>query len=79
MVEAGLVERRSIPGDRRSNALFLTAKGRHLAERGIETQRAYVAQTLGTMEMRDLAELERLVLAWREKARAVEEELASQE
>src|SRR5829696_2959800 len=32
MVEAGLVERRSPPGDRRSNALFLTPRGRALAE-----------------------------------------------
>src|SRR5215207_5439498 len=35
MVEAGLVERRSIPGDRRSNALHLTERGRGLALEGI--------------------------------------------
>lgn len=73
MVDAGLVERRSIPGDRRSNALYLTGKGRDLAERGIAAQRAYVVRTLGTLPAADLAELERIVLAWRERARAEED------
>lgn len=73
MVEAGLVERRPIPGDRRSNALHLTKKGRDLAEKGIAAQRAYVARTLGTLPSQDLAELERIVLAWRDRARAEED------
>jgi DNA-binding MarR family transcriptional regulator len=74
MVEAGLVERRATPDDRRSNALHLTPKGRSLAERGIAAQKAYVDRTLGTLDPRDLADLERLVLAWRERARADEEQ-----
>ena len=78
MVEAGLVERRSIPGDRRSNALYLTAKGRDLANRGIAAQRAYVMRTLGTLPPHDLADLERIVLAWRDKARAEEEDTSIQ-
>nr|WP_205790056.1 MarR family transcriptional regulator [Microvirga makkahensis] len=73
MVEADLVERRSIPGDRRSNALYLTKKGRDLAEKGIAAQRAYVHRTLGSLPEQDLADLERIVLAWRERARAEEE------
>lgn len=73
MVEAGLVERRSIPGDRRSNALYLTEKGRDLAEKGIAAQRSYVTRTLGALPVGDLADLERIVLAWRERARAEEE------
>lgn len=73
MVEADLVERRAIPGDRRSNALYLTTKGRDLAEKGIAAQRAYVARTLGSLPSEDLADLERIVLAWRERARAEEE------
>ncbi|HEV2602469.1 MAG TPA: MarR family transcriptional regulator [Microvirga sp.] len=72
MVEAGLVERRPIPGDRRSNALHLTDLGRKLAHEGIAAQQAYVNRTLGTLPSDDLAELERLVLAWRERARADE-------
>jgi MarR family transcriptional regulator, organic hydroperoxide resistance regulator len=73
MVEAGLVERRSIPGDRRSNALYLTPKGRDLADQGIAAQRAYVMRTLGTLPAQDLADLERIVLAWRDRARAEED------
>jgi DNA-binding MarR family transcriptional regulator len=72
MVEAGLVERRAIPGDRRLNALHLTPKGRALAEKGIAAQTAYVTRTLGALDPRDLADLERLVLLWRERARADE-------
>ncbi len=73
MVEADLVERRPIPGDRRSNALYLTEKGRDLAEKGIAAQRAYVQRTLGALPAQDLADLERIVLAWRERARAEED------
>jgi DNA-binding MarR family transcriptional regulator len=73
MVEADLVERRSIPGDRRSNALYLTAKGRDLAEKGLAAQRAYVTRTLGSLPTEDLADLERIILAWRERARAEED------
>jgi DNA-binding MarR family transcriptional regulator len=75
MVDAGLVERRTIPGDRRSNALHLTSKGRVLAEQGIAAQRAYVQATLGSLPPDDLVDLERIVLAWREKARLAEEAL----
>jgi DNA-binding MarR family transcriptional regulator len=70
LVEAGLVERRAIPGDRRSHALHLTPRGRDLAERGIGIQRDYVARTLGRLPPGDLGALERLVIAWREEARA---------
>lgn len=69
LVEAGLVERRPIPGDRRSHALHLTEKGRGLAERGIALQQDYVRRTLGRLPAQDLAELERIVLAWRDEAR----------
>jgi MarR family transcriptional regulator, organic hydroperoxide resistance regulator len=73
LVQAGLVERRAAAGDRRSHALHLTGKGRELAERGIAVQREYVTRTLGRLPDRDLAELERIVLAWRDEARAAEE------
>ncbi len=72
LVEAGLVERRAIAGDRRSHALHLTDKGRDLAARGIAAQQAYVRRTLGRLPPEDLADLERIVLAWREEARAAE-------
>jgi DNA-binding MarR family transcriptional regulator len=69
LVEAGLVERRALPGDRRSHALHLTAQGRDLAQRGIKAQRDYVERTLGRLGGPDLATLDRLVLAWRDEAR----------
>ncbi|WP_425453116.1 MarR family winged helix-turn-helix transcriptional regulator [Bosea caraganae] len=70
LVQAGLVERRAIAGDRRSYAMHLTAEGRRLAEAGIAAQRDYVATTLGKLPGKDLAELDRLVLTWRDLARA---------
>jgi MarR family transcriptional regulator, organic hydroperoxide resistance regulator len=69
LVEAGLVERRASPGDRRSHALHLTRAGRHLAERAMTAQERYVRQTLGRLPAADLTALERLVLAWRDQAR----------
>ncbi len=73
LVQAGLVERRAIAGDRRSYAMHLTAEGRRLAEAGIAAQRDYVAATLGRLEPEDLADLDRLVLAWRDRVRAVDD------
>lgn len=69
LVEAGLVERRPIPGDRRSHALHLTGVGSDLAARGIAAQKAYVARTLGQLPPGDIADFERLVLKWRDLAR----------
>ena len=69
LVEAGLVERRPSPGDRRSHALHLTDDGRVLAERAMALQERYVRDTLGSLPASDLVALERLVLAWRDSAR----------
>lgn len=69
LVEAGLVERRAIPGDRRSHALHLTPEGERLAAAGIAAQSAYVARTLGSLPLEDVAAFERLVLTWRDIAR----------
>lgn len=69
LVEASLMERRASPGDRRSHALFLTRDGRRLVERGMAVQAAYVRQTLGRLPAADIADLERLVLAWRDEVR----------
>ncbi|MGO4171429.1 MarR family winged helix-turn-helix transcriptional regulator [Bosea sp. TAF32] len=74
LVQAGLVERRAIAGDRRSYAMHLTAEGRRLAEAGIAAQRDFVASTLGKLKTDDLAELDRLVLLWRDYARAIDVE-----
>ena len=79
LVEAGLVERRAIPGDRRSHALHLTERGRELARRGIKAQRDYVQRTLGRLDARDLAELDRTVALWRDEARRDEARAAEQD
>jgi MarR family transcriptional regulator, organic hydroperoxide resistance regulator len=69
MVDSGLVERRPIPGDRRSHALHLTQRGSELAARGLALQRSYVNATLGRLGAHDVAELDRIVRLWREEAR----------
>lgn len=74
LVQAGLVERRAIAGDRRSYAMHLTPEGRRLALAGIEAQRSFVAATLGRLPADDLAELDRLVLVWRDLARAIDKD-----
>ncbi len=76
LVEAGLVERRAIPDDRRFYALFLTPQGKTLAERGIAAHRDYVERTLGYLETNDLDELDRLVRLWRDRVREVGEQIA---
>lgn len=69
LVEAGWVERRAIPGDRRSHALHLTLAGADLAACGIAVQKAYVTRTLGRLAPEEIAGFERLVLRWRDVAR----------
>jgi MarR family transcriptional regulator, organic hydroperoxide resistance regulator len=72
LVEAGFVERRSTPGDRRSHALFLTAAGRTAAESGIRIQREFVGLTLGNLSSEDLASFDRLLTLWRDSVRQVQ-------
>ncbi|MGL4728792.1 MAG: MarR family winged helix-turn-helix transcriptional regulator [Bosea sp. (in: a-proteobacteria)] len=69
--QSGLVERRAIAGDRRSFALYLTPEGRRLAEAGLKAQHSFVAGTLGVLPDGDLAELDRVVIAWRDRVRLV--------
>lgn len=71
LVEAGLVVRQSTPDDRRSHALHLTDEGRRLAGLGIETHNRFMAETLGRLSEVDVAALDRILLAWRDVARAV--------
>lgn len=67
LVEAGYVERRAAPGDRRSHALFLTVAGRSAAERGLALQLANVEGTLGRLPQADVDTLHRLLAAWRDQ------------
>lgn len=69
LVVAGLVERRAIPGDRRSYALHLTPTGWQQARNGLAAQNAYVTQTLGLLSQDEVTQLERIVLNWRDIVR----------
>jgi MarR family transcriptional regulator, organic hydroperoxide resistance regulator len=71
LVEAGMVERRAIAGDRRSYALHLTEAGWKAARDGIEAQVAFVSASLGRLPPDELAMLERGMLAWRDKVRGL--------
>ena len=62
---------RDLGEDARAGRLYLPLTW--LAEAGIAAQRDFVAQTLGKLPADDLAELDRLVLSWRDLARAVDE------
>ena len=69
LVESGLVERRSLNGDRRSHAIFLTGEGQRMAQEGIAAQRDFVARSLGRMEGGKLHELETLLVSARNLVR----------
>ena len=69
--QAGLVERRDTPGDKRSHGVHLTEKGRAAALKGLEIQNAFIAETLGTLKDSDLAELNRLTKNWRDIVRSL--------
>jgi DNA-binding MarR family transcriptional regulator len=71
MAAQGLVERRALAGDRRSNALFLTDEGRALTQKGMALQRSLVAATLGALPGADIAALDRVLVAWRDRIRAM--------
>ena len=70
LATSGLVERRSIPSDRRSHAIFLTAAGRVLAQQGIAIQNRFVAETLARLPISDLARFEDLLIATRDLVRS---------
>jgi len=65
LVRGGFAERRPLPGDRRSHALYLTDSGRDVVARGLAIQRAYVNRTLGRLPAADIAALDRIQRAWR--------------
>ena len=69
--QAGLVERRDTPGDRRSHGVHLTEKGRAAALKGIAIQYRYIEDTLGTVAGEDLIAMDRLTKGWRDIVRAV--------
>jgi MarR family transcriptional regulator, organic hydroperoxide resistance regulator len=69
LVASGLVERRSLEGDRRSHAIFLTAAGKTLAQQGSEAQTAFVAQTFAQIAPERLAAFEDMLVELRDLVR----------
>lgn len=72
LVDAGLVDRRAIPGDRRSYALHLTEKGGQLAQAGMAAQQAFVEATLGQMNPDNLPVIDGVITQWRDALKALD-------
>lgn len=66
LVASGLVERRSLQGDRRSHAIFLTPAGKKLAQQGIEAQTSFVAETFAQIAPERLAAFEDMLVELRD-------------
>ena len=69
MAEAGLVERRALPNDRRSHALYSTPLGREALARGDALQREMIARTLGQLPDGEIRALYEILGRWRDKVR----------
>jgi DNA-binding MarR family transcriptional regulator len=59
--EAGLVRRKSDPGDRRSSRVELTARGRELIERDRRRKTAYLAKEISKLSVEEVRALNRAV------------------
>ena len=59
--EAGLVRRKSDPGDRRSSRMELTARGRELIERDRRRKTAYLAKQIAKLSEEEVRALNRAV------------------
>ena len=73
MAEAGLVERRALPNDRRSHALYITPLGREALARGDALQREMIARTLGQLPDAEIRALYEILGRWRDKVRDLPE------
>lgn len=72
LVEAGLVDRKPIPGDRRSHALHLTAEGWRIAAQGMDVQKRFIEETIGRLPPADLDILDRMLSRWRDTFKDLE-------
>jgi len=70
--QAGLVERRPTPGDRRQYAIGLTAEGRRRAEQAIALQHEIIADTFGKLPDAVLSGFEENLIAVRDRFRALD-------
>jgi MarR family transcriptional regulator, organic hydroperoxide resistance regulator len=69
LVSGGLVERRTLAGDRRSHAIYLTPAGARRAQEAIAMQREFVAQTFGQLPPEKLIAFEELLILTRDLVR----------
>jgi MarR family transcriptional regulator, organic hydroperoxide resistance regulator len=76
LVEAGLVLRKGIPGDRRSYALHLTDAGREVVNKGMAVQMAFIAETLGNLPQSEIEQTDATLIRWRDLLRPLEAEIA---
>ena len=74
---AAFVERRPSASDRRQHAIYLTEKGRAMAEKAISVQHRWIASTLGRMTESDLEALETQLVALRDLVREQEKPAAN--
>ncbi|MCU0819307.1 MAG: MarR family transcriptional regulator [Beijerinckiaceae bacterium] len=72
LVEAGLVDRKPIPGDRRSHSLHLTTEGRRIAAEGMDVQKRFIQETIGKLPAKDLELLDVTLSRWRETFKDLE-------
>jgi DNA-binding MarR family transcriptional regulator len=59
--EQGLVERRADPDDRRANLLFLTDKGRGLAQQVVPAHQTVLSGLMGSLDVEEQRQLLRLL------------------
>jgi len=69
---SGLVDRKPIPGDRRSHALHLTSEGRRLAAEGMDVQKRFIQETIGRLPASDLELLDQTFSRWRDTFKGLE-------
>ena len=67
-----MVDRRAIPGDKRSYALHLTAAGQKAALAGMKSQQLFVDETIGRLGGPDLEVLDNAINRWRDTFKALE-------
>ena len=67
----GLVERRATPGDKRQDAIALTAPGRIKAQTAIAMQVAIIADSFGKLTPEGLGRLESLIVEVRDRLRSI--------
>jgi DNA-binding MarR family transcriptional regulator len=72
LVEAGMLDRKPVPGDRRSHSLHLTPEGRRLALEGMALQTRFIEESIGQLPAQDLHALDAIMTRWRDIYRSLD-------